>query len=287
MSKKEQSFQDTPVPSLYQAHPRDKEKISPLFTKVTEKELSSIKVRCFHNGTPVEERWGVTYGDTLAITSAGDHRNGMGCYGIVHLPTGYMVAVVDYLFEAVSLRLCLHQLLQDCGRRFLDSAEFTPRNKARMEAAVYAWHTFIQKPMRAYIEEFFPDITEIATAQTKERLIELVIYRVQGNLMVSQLDECLIEQFQELAKNEEDPIIKRAANPRPGDIYELGLLRFQVVCVSFLDDGSQREVITLKDLTVPLAKNNPEFLTIRMMDFNENSKLGERKWKLVQESNQS
>lgn len=290
MSKKEKSFQDTPVPSLFQAHPHDKEKVSPLFTKVTQKQLSPVKVRCFHNETPVEERWGVTYGDTLAITSAGDHRKGMGCYGIVHLPTGYMVGVTDYLFEAVSLRYCLHQLLQDCGRCFLDSSEFIPRNKSRMDAAAYAWQKFIQTPMRAYIKEYLPDITETATAQTKERMIELVIYRVQGNLMVSQLDECLIERFQELTKDEEDPLIKRAANPQPGDIYETGLLRFQVVCVSFLDDGSQREVITLKDLTTPLAKNSPEFITIRMIDFNEDSKLGERKWKLVQtnqESNQS
>lgn len=136
MSKKEKSFQDMPVKPLYEAHPLDKANLSPLLEKLTKKELVEIKVRSLKVDAPVLERWGVILHDCLAVVAFNEWpRN---TYGVVHLPTGYLLAEMDFVSEAVSLQYVVWQLLQDSGRRFLDSADFSPRNKARMDSAALA-----------------------------------------------------------------------------------------------------------------------------------------------------
>lgn len=287
MSKKEQSFQDTPVKPLYEAHPLDKANLSPLLEKLTKKELVEVKVRSLKLDPPVLERWGVILHERLAIVAFNEWpRN---TYGVVHLPTGYLLAEMDFVSESVSLQYVVWQLLQDSGRRFLDSADFSPRNKFRMDAAVCAWRKFVEIPLHQYLETHFPEyrgFSPSSNGEVQERLIELILSRFDSRHRLSQLDEFMIQTFQDLTAGEEDPLIKRAANPQPGDIYEYGLLRFQTACVSIMNDHSGC-VVTLKDLNPNLQNNDPEFITIPMAEFNETSKLGERTWKLVQESNQS
>lgn len=287
MSKKEKSFQDMPVKPLYEAHPLDKANLSPLLEKLTKKELVEVKVRSLKLDTPVFELWGVVTSESLAIVNFNDRLS--KTYGVVHLPTGYLLAELDFVFEAVSLQYVVWGLLQDAGRRFLDSAEFSPRNKARMDAAVCAWRKFVQSPLQKYLETHFylyRDYSPSSNGEVQERLVELILSRFDSKTRFSQVDEFMIEMFQKLTSTDEDPLIKRAANPQAGDIYshQGGFLKFEVVCVSFLDDGSQRQIVTLKDLAVDKSRNQPEFLSLPMAEFNECSQLGDRVWNLVTEA---